>query len=68
MLTALADSVQEHLKKSHRLTSKVEGVAQNGWLLADYGDFVIHLFSPEQRDFYRLEELWSEGRIVLKMQ
>ena len=42
--------------------------AETGWLLGDYGDVVLHIFSPEQRDYYKLEEFWSEGKVILRMQ
>ena len=68
MLNALADSVNEHLRDQFKIKTKVEGDPQNGWLLVDYGDVVLHIFSPEQRDYYSLEEFWSEGKVVVRMQ
>lgn len=68
MLNALADAVNEHLRENHRIKTRVEGEPQNGWLLADYGDVVLHIFSPEQRDYYRLEDFWSEGKVIVRMQ
>ena len=47
---------------------RVEGQAQEGWLLLDYGDVVVHLFSPDQREHYDLEELWSDGKVLLRVQ
>ncbi|HEX6270603.1 MAG TPA: RsfS/YbeB/iojap family protein [Anaerolineales bacterium] len=46
----------------------MEGQAQEGWLVLDYGDVVVHLFSPDQRDYYDLEELWSDGKVLLRVQ
>jgi ribosome-associated protein len=37
-------------------------------MLADFGDVVVHLLSPERRDYYRLEELWSQGKVLLHLQ
>lgn len=68
MLNALAESVDEHVRKNLKMKTRVEGEAQNGWLLADYGDVVLHIFSQEQRDYYRLEDFWSEGKVILRMQ
>jgi ribosome-associated protein len=37
-------------------------------MLIDYGDIVIHLFSPDRRDYYHLEELWGRGKVILRLQ
>jgi ribosome-associated protein len=68
MLQALADAAAEEVKKQHDLRGRVEGTAHEGWVLADFGDVILHLFSPERRDYYQLEELWSEGKILLHLQ
>ncbi len=68
MLNALADGVLEDLRKNHRRKGRKEGQARDGWLVVDYGEVVVHLFSPDQRDFYSLEELWGEGKVLLRLQ
>jgi len=68
MLDALIDAVQHSVREKHRLRPRVEGSPGSGWVLADYGDVVLHLFSPERRKYYRLEELWNQGRVVLHLQ
>jgi ribosome-associated protein len=68
MLDSLGGATVETLKKKCGLVSKSEGYARDGWILIDAGDVVIHLFSPDQRDYYRLEELWSQGKILLRVQ
>ena len=45
-----------------------EGEAESGWVLVDFGSIIIHLFSRDRRDYYNLEELWSEAHVVLRMQ
>lgn len=68
MLTSLAEAVQETAKKNFKINSQIEGEANDGWLLVDLGDVVVHLFSPDQREYYGLEELWERGRILLRLQ
>jgi len=68
MLDALAKGVMEALKKEYKKKSRVDGKAREGWLVLDYGDVVVHLFAPEQREYYDLEELWSDGKVLLKVQ
>lgn len=68
-LRALANSVRQDAKQNANILAKtIEGNAENGWLLVDFGDLVIHIFSPEKRDYYNLEDLWDEAHIVLHMQ
>ncbi|HDD56300.1 MAG TPA: RsfS/YbeB/iojap family protein, partial [Chloroflexi bacterium] len=38
------------------------------WMLADYGTVIVHIFSPDRRDYYSLEELWSEAKTILRLQ
>jgi ribosome-associated protein len=68
MLDALADSVLDDTRSLHKKKGRKEGEAHEGWLLIDYGDVVLHLFSPDQRKYYRLEELWGEGKVLLRVQ
>jgi ribosome-associated protein len=58
---AIYDEVAGVLKKEHELLPRASaGVTEATWILADYLDVVLHLFTPETRGFYRLEELWSD--------
>ena len=68
MLQALADATREAIRETCDIRGRIEGQPQDGWLLVDFGDVILHLFSPERRDYYYLEELWSEGKILLHMQ
>ncbi|PKN85306.1 MAG: ribosome silencing factor [Chloroflexi bacterium HGW-Chloroflexi-8] len=68
MLDALAKSVQEEVKSKFGISSTIEGQPDNGWIILDLVDVVIHLFAPEQRNYYRLEELWNKGKVLVKLQ
>jgi ribosome-associated protein len=68
MLDALAEAALEAVRKRHRKHGRKQGEAREGWMVVDYGDVVVHLFSPDQRDYYGLEEFWREGRVLLKLQ
>ncbi len=68
MLQSLADAVMETAKKEYRVISATEGQPIDGWLVVDLGDVVVHLFSPEQRDYYDLEKLWDRGKVLLRLQ
>ena len=46
----------------------IEGEPSSGWVLVDFGDLVVHLFSPEQRDYYRLEDIWDQSHVVMHIQ
>jgi ribosome-associated protein len=68
MLTALASSVIEFLQTKYQWSVRTEGEAREGWILIDAGDIIVHLFSPKQRNYYKLEDLWSQGKILLHLQ
>jgi ribosome-associated protein len=63
---AIHDGIHEGLKRDHdTLPRRVEGSTQAGWILMDYLDVVVHIFTPETREFYRLEQLWGEVPAVV---
>ena len=68
MLNSLAEAVQEAAKQQFRIYSQIEGDPMDGWLVVDLGDVVVHLFSPDQREYYALEELWDQGKVLLRLQ
>ncbi len=68
MLRALADALIEQAHQEFHLDTRVEGSADDGWVLVDLGDVVVHLFSPDQREYYQLEKLWSKGKVLVRLQ
>ncbi len=67
-LRSLSEEVRRSLKRQHNTSAfGIEGEASSGWVLIDYGGVILHLFSPPIRDYYRLEELWKDGQVLLRM-
>lgn len=65
---AILDDVRTKVKQAFEVRLlHVEGEPTTGWVLLDYGDVVVHLFSHEVREYYDLEGLWKEGRVVVRM-
>jgi ribosome-associated protein len=59
---AIHDRINENMKKEHGLLPRrVEGLSEARWILMDYLDVIVHIFTPEAREFYRLEQLWGEA-------
>jgi ribosome-associated protein len=59
---AVHDRIHEGMKKEHGLLPRrVEGASEARWILMDYYDVIVHVFTPEAREFYRLEQLWGEA-------
>jgi ribosome-associated protein len=66
---AVSDSVRETMKlQTGRLPVSVEGQAQSGWVLMDYGDIIVHIFSAKEREFYNLEGFWRHANVLLSIQ
>ncbi|MCR5053517.1 MAG: ribosome silencing factor [Lachnospiraceae bacterium] len=63
-LTAMQDNVEEELHKKSIHASQVEGNRQSTWILLDFDDVIVHLFSKEDRLFYDLERIWQDGKKV----
>src|SRR6201995_5463376 len=58
------DAIHQGMKSDHGLLPRrVEGVSQARWILMDYLDVVVHVFTPETREYYRLEQLWGEAPV-----
>jgi ribosome-associated protein len=68
-LKALADEVQKQVKQNYQIRAvSIEGEPDAGWILLDYGSVILHIFSPAVRAYYKLEELWREGPVLLRIQ
>lgn len=65
---ALVASVKDTLGKEGFEPKRIEGVRSASWILLDYGDVVVHVFSKEDRLFYNLERIWRDGKTVSKEQ
>ena len=63
-LAALANEAEDQLAKDGVIPKNIEGKPSSGWILMDYGDIVINLFMPQQRDMYQLEKIWGDGEII----
>jgi ribosome-associated protein len=61
-IQAISDEVEERLKKAGMRPTHVEGYRQAEWVLLDYVDFVVHVFSEKSRRFYDLERLWKSAK------
>jgi ribosome-associated protein len=71
MLQALADAAVDQVRKDYKefgVRGRKEGLSENGWVLVDFGDVILHLFSPERREYYQLEELWNQAKVLLRLQ
>jgi ribosome-associated protein len=60
--TAIRDAIHKELKDDHgMLPRRAEGATEARWILLDYLDCVVHIFTPDARDFYRLDKLWGDA-------
>ncbi|RLT15085.1 MAG: ribosome silencing factor [Planctomycetota bacterium] len=64
-LHAISDEIASVLKKDmHDVRRGIEGYEDGRWIVLDYGDVVVHLFDADSRDYWDLEQLWSDARMV----
>lgn len=61
---AISDEIAAVMKKHGELPISAEGYQQAEWVLVDYGDFLVHIFSPKSREYYDLERLWRNAKTV----
>ncbi|RLT50901.1 MAG: ribosome silencing factor [Chloroflexi bacterium] len=68
-LKAIANAVLDVAKAKRRnVAHNLDAQSAGGWVLLDLGDVIVHLFAPEPRDSLNLEELWADGRVLLRVQ
>ncbi len=65
---ALAQGLRRGLREEGVPLHHQEGTPASGWMLLDFADVIVHVFALEQREYYRLEELWSAGRPLVRIQ
>lgn len=65
---ALVDSVKDKMGRNGYEPLRVEGVRSASWILLDYGDVIVHVFSKDDRLFYNLERIWRDGKVISKEQ
>jgi ribosome-associated protein len=61
---AMSDNVEEFMSKEGQKPKSIEGYSQGGWILLDYYDIIVHIFSDEARRFYNIERIWNDATDV----
>jgi ribosome-associated protein len=67
-LGAIADGIAEGMREIGVRPIGREGTPESHWMLIDFGDVIVHIFTPPERDFYQLEKHWSEAKTILRVQ
>ena len=68
-LKSVVEGIEQELKENEGVRPvHVEGAQGSGWVLVDFGDVVCHVFKPEERDYYKLEDLWLGAKTLVRMQ
>ena len=60
MMSSLSDEVEDKLAKENVLVKHIEGKGESGWILMDYGDLIVNIFTEEQRNKYQIEKIWND--------
>lgn len=61
---AMADNVEETLGKAGFVPRQIEGYREASWILMDYNDIIVHIFTEENREFYDIERIWRDGTLI----
>ena len=67
-IAAIYDEIAHILKKEGVKLHHREGTADSGWLLLDFGNVIVHIFAPFEREYYQLENLWSQATPIIRIQ
>lgn len=67
-MEALCRDIDEALAKNNVSIRSREGAPDSGWVLLDFGPVIVHVFAPQEREFYQLERLWSRAMPVVRIQ
>lgn len=60
----IAEEISQHLKKAGKHPLNIDGASEGNWILMDYDDFVVHIFTNEYKDYYDLERLWRDSKTI----
>ena len=67
-MQALAGDIDDTLRKLGTKANHIEGSSEGGWILLDYVDFIVHVFSPEERHNYQIESYWRNAPVIFRIQ
>jgi len=67
-IEAICDEIHGVLKKEGTMLRRREGAPGSGWMLMDFGDVIVHIFSTAEREYYQLEKLWSKATPLIRIQ
>jgi len=65
---AIVDEISRTLKQEGIYAHHCEGEVDSGWLLMDYGQVIVHIFSPEEREYYEFDNLWGKAKPIVQIQ
>ncbi len=66
-IRTIYDEVGQVLKHEGIFPHHKEGAVDSGWLLLDFGDVIVHIFAPFEREYYQLDKLWSQANLVVRI-
>lgn len=67
-MSAVAEDLEIEMKSKGINKFRKEGSANSGWVVVDFGDIVVHLFGKDEREYYALDDIWSEAQQLLRIQ